>query len=89
MARREVIVEVLTPDEMCWELYGVAKAALLKELRHERSSVRSLAGHAWCRSRVRRSHSVPGPTREALLVPKFRKYVEGGVDHADSSWSER
>lgn len=89
MARREVIVEVLTPDEICWELYGVAKEALLKEVRHERASVRSRAGYAHRRSRGLWSQPVPGPTREALVVPKFRKYVEGGVSHADSSRSER
>lgn len=89
MARREVIVEVLTPDEVCLELYGTAKAALMKEVRHESYSVRSRAAYARRRSEGRRSQAVPGPTLEALMVPKFRKYVEGGVDHADSSWSER
>jgi hypothetical protein len=89
MARREVIVEILTPDEVCWELYGVAKPALLQEVRREGYSVRSRAAVARRFNWRRRSQSVPGPTLEALMVPKFRKYVEGGVDHADSSWSER
>lgn len=89
MARREVITEVLTPDEICLELYGTAKDGLVQEVRHEVYSVRSRVAYARRRSEGRRSQAVPGPTREALTVPKFRKYVEGGVDHADSSWSER
>lgn len=89
MARREVIVEVLSPDEVCLELFGVAKAALVAEVVHEGRSVRSRKLWRRLHHGGRRSQSVPGPTREALVVPMFRKYVEGGVDHADSSWSER
>lgn len=89
MARREVIVEVLTVDEICWELYGTAKAALVKEVVHEGYVVRARGSRARRDARGRRSQPVPGPTLEALMVPKFRKFVEGGLDHADSSRSER
>lgn len=40
MARREVIVEEMTPDEICWERYGVAKAGLLHEVRLEARRIR-------------------------------------------------
>ena len=76
MARREIIVEVLTPDEICWELYGTAKQGLLKELRHEQSSVRALSQDERERGHRRRPQPVPGPTHRAMLQPGCRRYID-------------
>jgi hypothetical protein len=78
MARREVLYEGLTADEICWELYGVAKGALLTELAHERRRVRALAKSAAASTRTPRP--VPGPTFQAMTWPEYRHYLEGGRD---------
>jgi hypothetical protein len=79
MVRREVVVEVLTPDEICFELYGAAKGALLLELQHEHRRIRALSKYR----RQGAARAVPGPTFQALTWPEYRHYLERG-DHADS-----
>jgi hypothetical protein len=81
MVQRVVITEVLTPDEICVELYGTAKAGLLKELRWEHREVRAETRDEWS---LRKAHFVPGPTMEAMMVPKFRRYIEKEGRHADT-----
>ena len=82
MVLRAVIVEVLTPDEICWELYGIAKDGLIAELQAEGRSIRGR--HARSRRRDRKPIFVPGPTLEALVRPECRKYLERGSRHDDS-----
>ena len=68
MASREVVVEVLTPDEICWELYGTAKGGLLLELQQEKRKIRALAKHR----RQGAARPVPGPTFQAMTWPEYR-----------------
>lgn len=76
MVRRQIIVEELTADERCLEMYGVAKQGLLNELSAERRSLRRSLNQ----EHVIRMHGtprpVPGPTLQAMIYPEFRRYIE-------------
>lgn len=74
MALREVVYESLSADEICMELYGVAKGGLLVELAQEKRKVRALSKYR----RQGAARTVPGPTLQAMITPGFRHYVEGG-----------